>query len=1002
MGNINTLLSLNGESEFKRQITSINNNLKTLDKALSETASLFSQESDKMKLTTATSQNLERQLDYLRQKQSLLNQAVVSSMKTWGDSTKDLTNSKQALANAAINVDLLRKKLDEAKNNTSSSRQEIRELENQLKQAEKAYQAAGKAVEDAERRVARAEATNHQYRQQLADTGTQINRTEAELRKLAQEEDNQSRTTQNATNYTNQFKTALSGLKTALEAAGTACAKIAQAELKGLQLTFQAVGKELELGVSGLKKYTEAVTAAGIAIGSFGAAKGMDFEASMSKVSAYSNASAEDLERLAAAAKEMGATTSKTASEAADALGFLALNGYDTEQMLSSLKPIVKASEAGAMSLATVADAVANSLTSYGKGAEDAEEFLNVLTAAQNNSSTSMEQLLTTYRDLSGTFKMLDVDFNESATLLGLVANRGLKGAEAGTALNSVMLRLLGTNKKSAEALEKVGVSAWDSEGNFKGLTNTLRELSAKMQDMTTQEKALFEKDISGVMRFQEFNKLLEAANDLEAYEELYNEVSHASENNYLYKTAETMMDNLKGDITILKSATEALGIAIFETFSDKAVSNVEKMTFWVNKLTDGVRNGDLMTQLDQVAAGVSDALVQNINLAARELPSKLKVFNSAIINGVKILIKGISHSKNTILPELITGAKDLVLGLVEQLPKFTKEVTDGAVIMFTGIVDALGEISAKLVEVMPDVINTLLTAITEHGPEIFGKGFDVLMNLVRGILDNLPQIMTAAQKILSKLIAGINKHMPEIIKGGLEILTALLQGIADNFGMILQTAFDILDELVKDLTEDDTLEKLITAAIDIMNALLKFMFDNLPTILEEWVPKIMDEIAKQLMDKEEEIDKAGYYLGGILAEAIWSGLKAIFSTGEKIGMRAILNMMGVKGDYADHVMAIFDVVNENEAKAAQAGILAQYGVYEQPSAGTKPQASQKERNVNSQSNVGVFSDGSFGPVLSNINLYSPVFNDTGDINRIAEQTRQLQSVAAASGGRYS
>ena len=261
---------------------------------------------------------------------------------------------------------------------------------------------------------------------------------------------------------------------------------------------------------------------------------------------------------------------------------------------------------------------------------------------------------------------------------------------------------------------------------------------------------------------------------------------------------------------------------------------------------------------------------------------------------------------------------------------------------------------------------------------------------------------MTAAQKIFNKLIAGINKHMPEIIKGGLEILTALLRGIADNLGMILQTAFDILDEFVKDLTEDDTLEKLIDAAIDIMNALLKFMFDNLPTILEEWVPKIMDEIAKQLMAKEEEIDKAGYYLGGILAEAIWSGLKAIFSTGEKIGMRAILHMMGIKGDYADHVMAILDVVNKNSAEIAEAGILAQYGVYEQPSAGTKPQASQKERNVSSQPSVGVFSDGSYGPVMSNINLYSPVFNNTGDIDRIAEQTRQLQSVAASSGGRFS
>ncbi|MBO6032162.1 MAG: phage tail tape measure protein, partial [Prevotella sp.] len=465
MGNINTLLSLNGESEFKRQITAINNNLTTLDKALKETASLFTQESDRMKLTTATSQNLERQLDLLRQKQQMLNQAVMGSAKNVQDSTKDLMNARQAWANTAVNVDLLRKKLDEAKSGTTASRQEIRELEKQLKLAEQAHKDAGKAVEDAERRVARAKSENQKYRQQLADTGTQINKTEAELRRLAQEEDNQARTTQNATNYTNQFKTALTGLKTALEAAGTACAKIAQAELKGLQMTFQAVGKELELGVSGLKKYTEAVTAAGIAIGSFGAAKGMDFEASMSRVSAYSNASSEDLERLAAAAKDMGATTSKTASEAADALGYLALNGYNTEQMLSSLKPIVKASEAGNMSLATVADAVANSLTSYGKGAEDAEEFLNVLTAAQNNSSTSMEQLLTTYRDLSGTFKMLDVDFNESATLLGLVANRGLKGAEAGTALNSVMLRLLGTNKNAATALNSIGVSAWDAEG---------------------------------------------------------------------------------------------------------------------------------------------------------------------------------------------------------------------------------------------------------------------------------------------------------------------------------------------------------------------------------------------------------------------------------------------------------------------------------------------------------------------------------------------------------
>ena len=99
----------------------------------------------------------------------------------------------------------------------------------------------------------------------------------------------------------------------------------------------------------------------------------------MSRVQAYSNASAEDMQRLSAAAKDMGATTSKTAAEAADALGYLALNGYDTEQMLATLKPIVKASEAGGMDLATAANLTANALTAYGKNAEDAEEFLNIL-----------------------------------------------------------------------------------------------------------------------------------------------------------------------------------------------------------------------------------------------------------------------------------------------------------------------------------------------------------------------------------------------------------------------------------------------------------------------------------------------------------------------------------------------------------------------------------------------------------------------------------------------
>ena len=910
MGKINTLLSLDGESDFKRKIQDITQNLKTLDKQLAEATSKFSMSSDKMRLNSETAANLTKQLDFLRQKQDLLKAAVQRADNQVADSNAKLAQARAAYDQTSREVFKLKDKLEFAKKLWGENSEEVKKYAARLKEGEQRQKEAAKAVTAAEKEVDKAKKAYHAMAQQLAETSTQVNKTEDRIYELEHAEEQGEEEATRFTKVVEGLEKALSAFGKALQAlpgilstVANVIGTIATAPLKALEASFKAVTTELELGVKGLEAYGRAVVDAGKKVGEFSANKGMSFEASMSRVAAYSNASAEDLQRLSNAAKEMGATTSKTASEAADALGYLALNGYDTEQMLATLKPIVKASEAGGMDLSTAANLTANALTAYGKGAEDAEEFLNILTATQNNSATSLEQLLTAYVDLAGTFNTLHVGFEESATLMGQMANAGIKGSEAGTALNSVMLRLLETNKNSADEFAKLGISAY-SEGKFKGLTNILGELNEKMAEMTEEDRIMSLKNIFGVRMFQQGLKFLQSVADSEGYSSLYDTLASAYENNYLYKTAETMMDNLQGRITILKSAAEALGIAMYGTFSDKILGNVEKMTDWVNVLTDGVENGDLEQVIPKLGEDISESLVANIEMIAEELPSKLRVFNAVIVAGAKALVKGIRASKNTILPVLITGALDLVTDLLKVLPDFVVEVTDAAVILFGGLVDAMDVTSKRLVKILPDIISTVSTAIADHGPDIFDQGFDILIRLVEGISQNLPILLSAASKILDKILKDIGDNTSRMSQAAIDIITALVDWIGENIDKILEVGGTIIGRVVDAVSKSDNLEKLGEGAYKIMDKLAEFIVDKSKPIFEIWMPKVLDNLRAVFMSDENRKILAD--IGEVVAGAVIIGFESAFKGLIRSNVKGALENM-IPGDSSAAERAAID-----------------------------------------------------------------------------------------------
>lgn len=394
---------------------------------------------------------------------------------------------------------------------------------------------------------------------------------------------------------------------------------------------------------------------------------GTAFESSMSKVQALSGASEQEFEALSAAAKEMGATTSKTAAQAADALGYMALAGWDTQQMLGGLEPILRASEAGAMDLATCSDLVTDSMSAMGIQVDDLGHYLDVVAKAQSSSNTNMQQLLSAYVQCGGTLRNLNVDIEESATLLGVLANRGKKGEEAGTALNSIMVNLIGANRSAKTAMDALGVSAWDADGNFIGLTETLQLLIDRLNDpsVTAAEKNNFIAKIGGKTQMDTLQALLTGVNEeAGALFETLSDCSGAAED-----TAKTMQKNLTGALTMFTSALEGVGIEVYESFKEPLTDAVNEGTDMLSLMVERINQGDLTESVGKIAESFGKALKSVEDFAINDaLPSLINVLEWISDHGdaVVAVLKGIGVefvSMKVISPIImgVAAAVDLV-----------------------------------------------------------------------------------------------------------------------------------------------------------------------------------------------------------------------------------------------------------------------------------------------------------------------------------------------------
>lgn len=321
---------------------------------------------------------------------------------------------------------------------------------------------------------------------------------------------------------------------------------------------------------------------------------GSEFESAMSSWSATASATEAQYEQARQAAMEMGRTTSKTATESANALEYMALAGWSVEDSIQALPDVLRLSEATGLELARTSDLVTDSMSATGETVDDLTKFLNVAAQANNKSNQTAEMLMEAWIGVGGTMKNLNVPIEESATALGILANRGIKGSEAGTALNAVMVNLTTGSGKAGKMMAKLGISAFNNDGSFKGLKQTLLEVNEAVSGMSDEEKNLALSAIGGKQHIDALNDLLSGLNTTAAdgkieWDSLADALEHSD--GALEKMAAKKMDNLQGDMKIATSAMEDDLIRLYDTFKDPLREAVQTGTQYIYQFGDYLEN---------------------------------------------------------------------------------------------------------------------------------------------------------------------------------------------------------------------------------------------------------------------------------------------------------------------------------------------------------------------------------------------------------------------------
>ena len=547
----------------------------------------------------------------------------------------------------------------------------------------------------------------------------------------------------------------LAGLRSAQSEADSATKNIATK----IGSNLQSAGKSI---TSAGKTLTTHVTVPIVGLGTAAVKTTSDFESAMSKVSAISGATGSDLDALNQKAQEMGAKTKFSATESAEAFTYMAMAGWKTEDMLQGIDGIMALAAADGLDLATTSDIVTDALTAFGLSADDSGHFADVLAAAASNANTNVSLLGESFKYVAPVAGALGYSAEDTAIALGLMANAGIKGSQGGTALRSSLSRLIEPTGNAAALMEQYGLSMTNADGSMKSLGEVMEMLRTKMGGLSEAEQAqaaatLFDQDaMSGMLA------IINASDS--DYEKLTSAIYGAD--GAAQQMADTMLDNLSGQLTLLKSALEGLAIQ----FGEILMPYIKQFVQWLQ---------NLVQKLQEMTPEQKEQIV------------KWAAFAAAI--GPVLLAVG----------KLVTGIGN-VISVFGKL-KTAIPAVKGALVAVKG---AIAGISAPVVAVVA-VIGTLVAAFATlwKTNEEFRNKITAIWNQIKGTFDKLCQGIVDRLNKLGFDFENIGEVLKAIWKGFCDFLAPIFEGvfqnIANTFDTIVNVILGILDFFIAIFTGD-------------------------------------------------------------------------------------------------------------------------------------------------------------------------------------------------------
>ena len=574
------------------------------------------------------------------------------------------------------------------------------------------------------------------------------------------------------------------------------------------------------------KASTAAIAGAGSALAGLGAYTvkvGSEFESSMSQVAATMGMTTEEIhngseayETLATAAKNAGATTKFTATQAADALNYLALAGYDAATSAEVLPSVLNLAAAGGLELAYASDLATDAMAALGieASADNLTQFGDQMAMASSKANYSVAQLGEAILTVGGTAKNLAGGTVELNTALGVLANRGIKGAEGGTALRDMILSLSAPTDTAAATLKSLGVSAFDAEGNLRPLNETFKDLDAAMQNLTGEEKTNALNDIFNKVDLKSAEAMLAGCG--EEFDNLAEAI--ANSDGAMQNMADVQMDNLKGQITLLQSAVEGLGVAFYENVNGKIKDAVSATAGYVSELNAVMNAAFADTENEENVKKVTKALTE-LGYSAEEAQAMVGTGMSGVVSslggilaqamadianaapamldaGVQLIasfLQGIQENGDS----LAAGALSIVGTLAEGIAELLPMVADTAASLMVSLADGLTESLPNIIPVAIETISTLVENLTENANTIIDAGIQIILALGEGLIAALPQLIETVPQIVINIANVINDNAPKLIDTALYLITRLAVGLVQAIPTLVVNIPKIIEAIV-------------------------------------------------------------------------------------------------------------------------------------------------------------------------------------------------------------